>query len=227
MTTINDIPSDIIYTIIHQEIIDIKTITNINLINTTFNKIVNENFDSIINNNFSSHIEFLKIIKDKKLSLIKSDLNVSRFFKLLNKLEYVSKMKKKQKYQHLLIDSYNGSIFNIKYHKDPEEQQYFESVTLGILITLLDYVKETFDITKTNLSPWVLYCLIDYIATIISDNNRCKNTIFLQNDMQSIMVNRLYFIKKELKKTKNCHIDIKLKLEKTLTYLSEIYNDLI
>jgi hypothetical protein len=227
MTTIIDMPSDIILYIIHQDILDLKSITNANLINIVFNKIINENFDIIIKNKFLPHNNFIKIIKDKKLSLIKSDLNINKLFNLLNTLEYVYKFKKKKKYQHLLTDFYNSSIFNIKHHKDSEEQNYFESVTLRILMALLDYVKANLDITKTDLSPWILYCILDYIATIINTDNRVENTIFLKNDMHSIMINRLYFITRELKKIKNCHIDIKLRLRKTINYLSEVYDEII
>jgi hypothetical protein len=227
LTSINDIPYDIIYHILHQDILDIKSITNANLINRQFNKVIKDNFESIIYIKFQLHHDFINLLKNKNLSLIKSDLNIDKLVNLLNNFEYVSKMKKRQKYQHLLIYSYNSSIFNIKYHQDPEEQEYFESVTLGILMTMLDYVKNNYDITKTNISPWALYCLLDYIATIINTKTRLINTIFLKNDIYNTMLNRLYSISSELKKTKKCNNNIKIKLKKTIQYLSKLYYKLI
>jgi len=42
--------------------------------------------------------------------------------------------------------------------------------------------------------------------------------------MIDIIKNRIYFIKKELKKTNDCHPDIKYRINKTLNYLDEVYN---
>lgn len=224
-TTILDIPNDIILSLFLNEEISFSSITNINIINKEFNNIITDNFESIITNKFKAHQDFINLIKNKKISVIHSDINLQKLLNILDSLEYVSKMKKGTRYQHLLINMYNGSLFNIMPNQDIDDQEYIESVTLGILMSLLDYVKNNFDTQKTNLVPWVLYCLLEYISLITSDVNRNKNTYFLRDDMINIIKDRIFLIKKELKRTKDCHSDIKYRLCKILNYLNEVYDE--
>jgi hypothetical protein len=48
----------------------------------------------------------------------------------------------------------------------------------------------------------------------------------MESEMPYILKNRIYVIYKELKKTKDCHTEIKYRLGKTLNYLAEIFDDI-
>lgn len=224
ITNITDIPQDILLLIINNDLLTFTSITGANLINKEFHDIIINNFDAIFKEKFKKHEQFLNLLDKKKLSLINSDVNIEILLKILNNLLYVSNMKKGSRYQHLLIDTYNGKLFNLRLKLNKEDQENIESETIGILMVLLDYVKENLDITKTNLAPWALHCLLEYFAIILSDDNRKKTSYLLEDYMCDILKNRIYTISRELKKMKDSHREIKYRLGKVLNYLAEIYD---
>jgi len=223
-TNITDIPQDILLLIINNDLLTFTSITDVNLINKEFHDIIINNFNDIFKEKFKKHEQFLNLLDKKKLSLINSDVNIEILLKILNNLLYVSNMKKGSRYQHLLIDTYNGKLFNLRLKLNKDDQENVESETIGILMVLLDYVKDNLDITKTNLVPWALHCLLEYFAIILSDDNRKKTSYLLENYMSDILKNRIYTISRELKKMKDSHREIKYRLGKVLNYLAEIYD---
>jgi hypothetical protein len=171
------------------------------------------------------------VLLGKKACFTNSDINVCVFYDVLKDLEKVANMKKKLKYQHLLVRLYNSSLFELRSDccPDRDEQQTREQNTLQILICLLDFVKSEYNITnqphqKTNLAVWAAYPLLDYIAMSVSDDSHRKtNTKFLDSDMRDIVVDRVNFMERELYHTKDCSKEIKYRFAKLLGFLSHEY----
>jgi len=156
--------------------------------------------------------------------LFSTVLNIGTMHDLLVTFEKIANLKKGAKYQHLLVKTYNGSIFSEK-AKRPHDKD-MELATVGILLKLFDYVKSSFDITKqryqkTNLLPWALYMLLEYICVRVSDGN--KETLFWDAYMQDLLRNRLRNFKRDLKSTKDCAVEIKFRVNKLISFLSDVY----
>lgn len=222
MTTIYDIPNNILIEIFKKNL-DFFTIRKLCLVNTEFNDIINKNYEDIIINLYKyQHSAFINIILKKNIYFSDSDINIDKFFKLLSNLEIISNMKKGTRYQYMLKDIYNVNLFIFKNYNDIEDLHYKESCTLSILISFLDIVKKM-SILKTNLVPWAMYILINYIVLSINHKKRVNHTIFLGSDYHTIIINKIYNIRIELKNIRNCSTNIKYKLEKIINLISDVF----
>ena len=220
MTTIHDIPRDIMHKILISNGLDVLTICNMATANKEISSVVKEYWCDIICSVFQSRFpEFCKRVDFTYV--FDSDVNLQYLYVNLENIEKVSKMKKSAKYQHLLKNLYNGKMLN---ESSSEDKQI---LTLRVLMDFYDYVKEVYDINdqihkKTNLNVWALYPLIDYIALTISMDETQKS-VFRNPDMYDTIVGRIYLIKQELRSVTNCSTEIRLRLSTLLGYLCFVF----
>lgn len=228
-TTFSELPLSIVHHVLTCECMDVRSLFKVSCVSRELRDFVKENrYEFVYELLRKTQQKFLMVLFGKKGGFANSDINVCVFYDVLHDLERVANMKKKLKYQHLLVPLYNSSLFKLSRCLDKEEQQTIEQNTLQILMCLLDFVKSEYNITnqpyqKTNLSVWAAYPLLDYIAMSISDSDRKSNTKFLGSDMRDIIVDRVNFMERELYHTKDCSKEIKYRFAKLLGFLSHEY----
>ena len=152
-----------------------------------------------------------------------TDLRLCILYEVVSNMKRVSEMKKRAKYQHLLIKVYDSSLFktNLIKFECKTDQYERESKTLLVLTLLFNYAKFRLSQEKVNLEVWAMYPLMEYVAMSLSNTNRCDDSLFSDGVLMKDKVNETIM---RLKKYKEASADIKYRLDKLLKFLCSAYN---
>lgn len=140
-------------------------------------------------------------------------------------------MDRRQKYQHLLKQIYDGTLFRMDTNFDDEDTQHIhEMSTLNTLVAMFCYVKEHHAVLKqphhkTNLEVWIAYPLFEYVALCLSDDRRKKYCCFQNETISETIIDRVIEFQRKIKRTRDCSVDIKYRLNKVLHFLHDVYVD--
>lgn len=218
MTTISELPYDIINIILTIDGSDVRMIGRVVCVCKYF-KNNNHTMDNLINTWFGNKFPYFgKLLKIENIK--DTDINLHYLSKLLVNLHRVSKLAKRVKYQHLLVGCYNATLFRMKKNEfilKPEDDMlhHLESRTFSLLMTVFCYVKIVLPKDKTDLDVWAIYPLFEYAILNMEDENRKDDSIFadgfIMKDKARETRHRLQFA--------NASQDIKYRLSKLLNYL--------
>ena len=195
-----------------------ETLLSMGCVNKRIHEFVKKERDTLTIEIFRNHFgSFMKILESSKIDLCKGELNFVIFFELLTNLKVLSFLKKKYKYQKYLKSTHNGTVFIFKNY-----DLVSESMTLLILIKLIEYIEIEYPDHKQYLKPWILYLCFDYIALNIID--RKEQTSFLNSDLRHDIKNRVLSIKYEIRKHR-FHRGMKERLQQVVSYLERNLNN--
>lgn len=220
MTTLIEIPYDIIQNILTNQLSEIRMTGRLSCICRHFRNMLSDNVDTLIDESIKDKFPYLlKIIKINNIK--NTDINLDKLEKLLYNLHKVSCLPKGRKYQYLLVGCYNSTLFRIKNDRfiltptRGTELYQLEQRTLSLLTSLFNYVKLILPKTKTDLDFWVLYPLFEYSILNMEDSYRKNDNIFEDG---YLLKDKAREIRHEMKFI-NASYDIKYRMMKLLNYI--------
>ena len=226
MTSLNDMPLDVLHKIMISDGMDVMTMCNMVLINKSISTMITAHWCEIIKNIF--HYRFPEFAcRINTWMLCQSNINLRYLYVILENIDKVSKMKKTAKYQHLLRHLYNGNLFCVK-NRVGKARQDMEKATLSVLLALYEYVKDVYALAnqphkKTNLHAWALYPLLDYIGWSIS-TAPIEECVFNQPIFFDCIRAQIGHIEADLRQLNQASVDIRYRLFKLLGFLRQAFN---
>lgn len=186
LSMLSDLPSLAIVTIA-EKCTCLKDIVQFMTVNKRLLNVLQPIYEQIVTKRYDTHYPELII-----QYLLDSELNLDKFLSLSNTFKTISELKPTARFQHLLKDCYNESIYC--FHKKTNE--ICEHATFHVLLKLFYYALQTLPHNKVNLTPWALYIVFDYVASCIGRSP--TKSIFLTEEMATTMKDRLVHLHEEV-----------------------------
>lgn len=222
MSTIRDIPHNLLIHIL-TETNDIAALGRFACTCREYNNTVLENKGHVMDRILASNSPYLiENLKFNGIDIEKdTDLKLTTFFDVVGHMKRVSEMKKKARYQHLLVKLYDQSLFKSLVGFEERTKQYErESKTLLVLTLLFNFAKFRLSQEKINMEVWAMYPIFEYVAMSLNNPHRAEDSIFADG---ILMKEKVIETRYTLKRYKDCSQDIKYRLGRLLDFIYDAY----
>lgn len=180
-----DLPSLAIVTIA-EKCTRLKDIVHLMVVNKQLRDILHTTYERIVTERYDVHYPELII-----QYLLDSELDLEKFLSLTNNFKTISELHRTARFQHLLRDCYNESIYRFR----DNTNEICEHATFHVLLKLFHYTKQKLPHNKVNLTPWALYVIFDYVSSCIA---RSRTSIFCSEEMSPPMIDRLIHLHEQV-----------------------------
>lgn len=218
MTSFTDLPNHLIERIITTPCISIRDYHSIALTDKLFHNIILQGYNEWVQGKFKPYFH----LSTNVICYAKRAINFIVLEEVTQRLLQVSQMPRRVKYQHLLVKIYNSDLFFpiSNSGNNQEDLHTIQATACSVLTSLSNYTKMLLSKNKTNLEPWAMYPLFDYIAISMQVKDQISSSIFETDaDYKFVIYNKALQVREELRATKDCTVDIKFRLRRLLDYI--------